>query len=110
MRLSEVAALVNGRLAGDGAAEIRGVAGIEEAVEGQITFLANPKYRKHLESTGATAVLVSDEPGQAPAPGRGGISLVAVRDPYAAFMTLLERFHPAPSRLRFSIPWEGSIA
>ncbi len=104
MRLSEVAAIVQGRLQGDPGADIRGVARIEEAGEGQITFLANPKYRKHLATTRATAVLVSDSPdpgdttGQARAPGSGATAFIAVRDPYASFMALLDLFHPAPAR------------
>ena len=98
MRLSEVAAIVHGRLLGEPSAEIRGVARIEDAGEGQITFLANPKYRKHLSTTRATAVLVSDSGDAAETPPPGGAALLAVRDPYAAFMTLLDLFHPAQTR------------
>lgn len=96
MRLSDLAAKVRGSVDGDPSAEIRGVARIEDAREGDITFLANPKYRKHLESTRATAVLVpaSALPGGPPTPGRA--SLVAVADPYAAFMAIAGIFHPAP--------------
>jgi len=98
MRLSEIAAMVNGRLEGDPSAEIRGVARIEDAGEGEITFLANPKYRKHLGTTGASAVLVPASalpPGSAPA---GRMSFVAVADAYAAFLALADHFHPAPAR------------
>jgi UDP-3-O-[3-hydroxymyristoyl] glucosamine N-acyltransferase len=98
MRLSELAAIVNGRVEGDPSAEIRGVARIEDAGAGEITFLANPKYRKHLETTGATAVLVPASalpPGSAPA---GNVSFVAVADAHAAFMALVDLFHPAPAR------------
>lgn len=98
MRLADVAAIVHGRVLGDPAADIRGVARIEEAGEGHISFLANPKYRKHLATTRATAVLVADDSGEA-RPGHGGTaSLVVVGDPYAAFMALLDHFHPGPSR------------
>ncbi len=98
MRLSEIAAIVHGRLLGDASADIRGVARIEEAGEGQITFLANPKYRKHLSTTRATAVLVSDTGDAAGTIPPGRAALLAVRDPYAAFITLLDLFHPAPAR------------
>jgi UDP-3-O-[3-hydroxymyristoyl] glucosamine N-acyltransferase len=94
MLLSELAALVGGRLTGDPGAEVRDVARIEEAVEGQVTFLANPKYRRHLATTRATAVLVSEAgAGGGPPPGP---ALIAVRDPYAAFMKVLDHFHPLP--------------
>jgi UDP-3-O-[3-hydroxymyristoyl] glucosamine N-acyltransferase len=63
-----------------------------------VTFLANPKYRKHLETTRATAILVPASalpPGSGP-PGKS--SFVAVADPYAAFMALVALFHPEPAR------------
>ncbi len=98
MRLSEVAAFVNGRLLGDASAEIRGVAKIEDAGPGQITFLSNPKYRKHLATTRATAVLVADSADLDGASLPGPAAFIAVPDPYAAFMALLDRFHPPPAR------------
>ena len=45
MKLSELAHKLGCTLEGDGAIEITGVAGIEEAQPGQITFLSNPRYR-----------------------------------------------------------------
>ena len=42
--LSELAARLGCRLIGDGATPITGVAGMEHATSGQLTFLANPKY------------------------------------------------------------------
>ena len=98
MRLSEIAAVVSGRVEGDPSAEIRGVARIEDAGEGQITFLANPKYRKHLATTKASAVLVpATELPPGAASGRGRTAFIAVDDPYAAFLALVDLFHPAPA-------------
>lgn len=57
--LKEIAGFVGGELVGDGSVVIRGVAGIEDAVEGEITFLANPKYRPYLDKTKASAVITS---------------------------------------------------
>ena len=42
--LKELAALIGAEVIGDGSIRISGVAGIETAREGQITFIANPKY------------------------------------------------------------------
>ncbi len=55
--LKEIAKLINGEIVGDADIIITGVAGIEEASEGDITFLANPKYLPLLERTRASAVI-----------------------------------------------------
>lgn len=86
-RLAELAQLVGGRLHGDGELLIRGVAGIKEAREGDITFLGNPRYEEWLGQTQATAVIL---PVQHAFEGRAGIQ---VEDPYAAFHRLMALFH-----------------
>lgn len=48
------------RLAGDGDCRISGVAPLDQAVEGQIAFLTSPRYRQHLSSTGASAVILNE--------------------------------------------------
>jgi UDP-3-O-[3-hydroxymyristoyl] glucosamine N-acyltransferase len=58
--LSELAAKLNCRLVGDGAAPITGVAGMEQAGSSQITFLANPKYTHKVKDTRAGAILVAE--------------------------------------------------
>jgi UDP-3-O-[3-hydroxymyristoyl] glucosamine N-acyltransferase len=58
--LSELAAKLNCRLVGDGAAPITGVAGMEQAGSSQITFLANPKYTHKGKDTRAGAILVAE--------------------------------------------------
>lgn len=81
--LRELADLVGGTAIGDGAAEIRNVAPIEAAGEGDITFVANPKYLSRLASTRASAVIVT--PG-VDAPGR---NLIVCPNPYLAFAKVL---------------------
>ncbi|MDD5347473.1 MAG: UDP-3-O-(3-hydroxymyristoyl)glucosamine N-acyltransferase [Candidatus Omnitrophica bacterium] len=56
--LGEIARFVNGELVGDAATPVSGVAGIEDAREGDITFLASPKYAAFLSRTAASAVIV----------------------------------------------------
>ena len=51
MKLSEIAEKLGCKLEGDANTEIRGVAGIEDAGPGDLTFLANLKYRPALETT-----------------------------------------------------------
>ena len=88
MTLGEIARLLGGDVRGDGGTVIRGVRGIDEAGEGDLTFVANPKYQKKLLTTRATAALVAQ------APEGATISLVVVKDPYAAMARALELFYP----------------
>jgi UDP-3-O-[3-hydroxymyristoyl] glucosamine N-acyltransferase len=88
---AEVAARVGARLVGDGARPLEGVAPIESAGPDDLTFLASPKYRAYLGTTGAGAVIVA--PAQLPADPGGRAWLVA-DDPYLAFALALAAFHP----------------
>ncbi|MDE6741090.1 MAG: UDP-3-O-(3-hydroxymyristoyl)glucosamine N-acyltransferase, partial [Muribaculaceae bacterium] len=81
-----LASLINGVVDGDSNVRLTGFAKIEEATEGQLTFIANPKYAHFIESTKASAVLVSknfdhDNPN--------GVTLLKVDDPYATLAELL---------------------
>ncbi len=99
-KLSELARLVGGTIVGGGDAEIAGVAKIEDAAAGDITFLSDQRYRKHLASTAATAVLVAEGTTYEELSRRANpIRLVSVRDPYAAFMILVDRYHPPAAPL-----------
>ena len=60
-RLSELAAVVSGRMVGGADPLITGVSGIKEARRGDITFLANRKYLNLLKETAACAVIVSPD-------------------------------------------------
>ncbi len=95
MNLHDIAARLAAELEGDGAREIAHVAKIEEAGPGDITFIANPRYRKHYETTAASAVIVGKDfpPGTRP----DGPALLRVADPYASFLKVLVTFHPQPA-------------
>lgn len=58
LRLEEIVSLLGGSLEGDGSVVVSQVATLASASAGQIAFLANPKYRRQLHSTGASAVIV----------------------------------------------------
>src|SRR4029077_13907197 len=60
MNLSEIAQKLGCRLDGAGETPIHGIAGIEHAEPGQITFLANRRYFPLLKTTRASAVLVEE--------------------------------------------------
>jgi UDP-3-O-[3-hydroxymyristoyl] glucosamine N-acyltransferase len=57
--LNEIVARLGGELAGDGALTVSGITTLDAAGPGQLSFLANPKYRAKLATTRATAVIVS---------------------------------------------------
>ena len=98
MTIHEIAALLDGEIVGshlEGKPEIDRVAKIEEATAGSLTFLANPKYEKHLESTLATAVLVSKTFDLKKYEGRTSLIFIRVHDPYIAFLNTLKRLTPA---------------
>lgn len=86
--LSEIAAYLQASVVGEGAVEIRDIKGLDEAGEGDLSFLANPKYRRKIATTAASAILVS-----APVEGTGK-NFIVVKDPYAALARLLALFYP----------------
>lgn len=90
MKLGEIAEKLGCKLEGDAKTEIKGVAGIEEAREGELTFLANRKYRSMLATTRASAIVVSRE--------EGPLRPAALRseNPYLDFARAIELFHAAP--------------
>lgn len=81
--LREIAEHVGGRVCGDGDTVIRSAATLNEACEGDISFLANRKYEKLLETTRAAAIIVGQEVPGARTP------LLVARDPYFAFTQVL---------------------
>ena len=60
MELREIASTLGCRLEGDGSLEITGLAGMEHATPGELTFLANPKYAPKVKHTRASAILVTE--------------------------------------------------
>ena len=89
-KLRELAQWVDGTVIGDGEIEISGVAAVEEARAGEITFIANPKYLPKLSQTNASAIIVSKEVTQADKP------LLCVTNPYLAFGKILTLFSQKP--------------
>ena len=86
---SQISLLINGRIEGDPNALVDSFGKIEEAVENQLTFFANPKYEEFLYTTRASIVILNDsyelkQPVKA--------TLVRVADAYTAFATLLSKY------------------
>ena len=86
MKLREIARRLECRLEGDGEIEIRRVAGIEDAGDGDLTFFSNPKYAAQLRRTRASAVILAERAEPAPC------AMLRVEHPYLAFATAVGLF------------------
>ena len=78
---------------GDGSALVHGVATLAGAAEGQLSFLANSRYRSQLSSSRASVVVLREED----VPAAPATALVA-RDPYTAFARIASLFEVHPGR------------
>lgn len=86
--LGEIARFVGGELVGESGIEITGISGIKEAVEGDITFLANPKYFPLIHTTKAAAIITSRDVVDFTKP------LIKTEDPSFAFAKVVELIIP----------------
>ena len=82
MTLGQLAAHVGGKVVGNADLLIHAANTLEKAGAGEISFLANPKYRKQLQATSASAVVVKEEV-------EATASLLLVGDPYYAFTQIV---------------------
>lgn len=89
--LAELAAQLDAELRGDPALVIRGLSTLQDATADQLSFLANPQYRKFLPESKAGAVLLT----AADAEGFAGNALV-VANPYIAYAGLSHQFDRKP--------------
>jgi len=91
MKLSAIAQVIGARLDhGSPDTEITGVAGIEAAARGEITFVSNPKYAPLARTTKASAIIVTDDfPAVSTA-------LLRSKNPYLDFARVLELFYQPP--------------
>jgi UDP-3-O-[3-hydroxymyristoyl] glucosamine N-acyltransferase len=96
MKLSEVAQKLGCRLEGAPETEIHGIAGIERAEPGQITFLANRRYFPLLKTTRASAVLIEDGIALERGPGSAPLAALRTPNPYLAFAHAIELFYQPP--------------
>lgn len=89
-----IADILDGEVVGDPMATISGPGKIEEASQGMITFLANPKYKEYIYSTNASVVLVESDfiPEKPVNP-----TLIKVKNVYASLAILMEKFNSGMS-------------
>lgn len=88
IKLKSAAELMGGNLTGDGNILIRGAAKIEDAKEGDITFLYHPNYEKYFPDTKASAIIVKKDFNKT----RNDIAYIETDNPAQAFHILINKF------------------
>lgn len=88
--IAQIAAMLGGEVKGNGTDKINMLAKIQDAKNGQIAFLSNPKYEQFIYATQASAVIVKKDfiPKKSIS-----TTLILVDDPYTSFTALLEEYH-----------------
>ena len=87
--IQQIAALIGGKIEGDGNKIVSSFSKIEEAETGNLAFLANPKYEEFLYTTKASAVIISEDLTLKQAVDT---ALIRVKDPYASFAFLMQYY------------------
>jgi UDP-3-O-[3-hydroxymyristoyl] glucosamine N-acyltransferase len=90
LRLSDIASQLGGEVLGPPDTAVSGIATLASAGPADISFLSNARYRRHLESTRAGAVIVARAERDAT-----GLPRIVCEDPYAYYARLAELLHPA---------------
>jgi UDP-3-O-[3-hydroxymyristoyl] glucosamine N-acyltransferase len=88
LRLKDIARILDGTIDGDEDTVISNISGIEDAKEGDITFVANPKYIKYIEKTNASAIVCS------PGISSESKNLLKVKNPYLAYAKAITFLNP----------------
>lgn len=88
IRLSEIAALVGGKITGEPDVVISSVAKIDEAHQGDLTFLYLPEFEKYFASTGASAIIVKTGFNKT----RNDISYLEIEAPEKAFAAVIRQY------------------
>jgi UDP-3-O-[3-hydroxymyristoyl] glucosamine N-acyltransferase len=86
---AQISILLNGKIEGNADTTVSSFGKIEEAEQGQLTFLANPKYEEYLYTTRASIAIINEsyELRQPVHP-----TLIRVSDAYSAFAQLLGKY------------------
>ncbi len=104
---TQIALLINGKLEGDAAAIVASFGKIEEARDGQLSFLANPKYEEYLYNTNASIIIINDS---LELKQEVKATLIRVPDAYTAFATLLAKYQELQTQQLTGIQQPSYIA
>ncbi len=91
MTLAQLAQQLGVELRGDGSLTVTGVAPLNEAHAGEVSFLANPKYRRWLGDTRASAVILAEAEA-----GNAATAVLVSDNPYATYARAVRLLYPEP--------------
>ncbi len=89
MTVQEIAEKIGGRVEGDGSVDISGMAGLDDAGAGDITFVSSEKYASRVRASGAGAI-VADESADVPL----NCTVIRVADPNKGFASVAGLLFP----------------
>lgn len=101
--LAELAEKTGADLEGDGSVLISGVAPIETAEPGSITFVANSGYAKHIPNTQASAIVLD------PTTDPVGHPCLRHEKPYLTFARIIDLLYPAERRVPAGIDQSATV-
>ena len=87
---SQIAAHIGGRIEGSPDTKVSSVGKIEDAGEGQLSFIANPKYEDYLYTTKASILIIKED---LIVTGNVAPTLIRVEDAYNGFASLLQLYN-----------------
>ena len=87
MTLEELARYIGAEVIGDKSLNVTAVAPLDDAKQGQLSFVANPKYAKQIETTKASALVVGLNVSS------DRVALLRTKDPYYAFSQAVVVLH-----------------
>ena len=93
VRLDEIVTRLGGSLEGDGSVVVSQVATLASAGAGQISFLANPKYKRQLHDTLAAAVIVPPQYAK-----ETSLPRIVHQNTYAYYARVVALLNPGDSR------------
>jgi len=85
----QIAELINGKIEGDPDVAVSSFGKLEEATEGQLAFLANPKYEDFLYTTNASIIIINDS---LEVEKKLKATLIRVPDAYSSFAVILTTY------------------
>ncbi|WP_375751086.1 UDP-3-O-(3-hydroxymyristoyl)glucosamine N-acyltransferase [Vibrio sp. HN007] len=89
--LAELATITGGKVLGDDSVLISQVSPMDKAGDGDITFLSNTKYKKHLGECKASAIMVKETEAEL-----CQTNVLVVDDPYVAYAKVAQRLDTTP--------------
>jgi UDP-3-O-[3-hydroxymyristoyl] glucosamine N-acyltransferase len=85
----QIAELINGKIEGDADVAVSSFGKLEEATEGQLAFLANPKYEDFLYTTKASIIIIN---ASLQVDKKLKATLIRVPDAYSSFAVILTAY------------------